>query len=178
MRFWLSGPRILGIRPGITFRPDELFVKQKPAKRSQGGFIYVIRSADSNLVKIGVSANPSTRLAQLQTGSPARLSFAYIAGLRCDGFAIETCAQEIVRAYHCEGGDDWFSCGADMAVAAISTAAYRLGEPIASIDPKIVSTVVAAVATDDHVPRKSHFVLWFFIGVAALWTILMYAFVL
>ena len=24
VRFWLSGPRMLGIRPGISFRPDEV----------------------------------------------------------------------------------------------------------------------------------------------------------
>jgi len=23
MRFWISGPRIFGVRPGISFRPDE-----------------------------------------------------------------------------------------------------------------------------------------------------------
>jgi hypothetical protein len=25
MRFFFSGPRLFGIRPGISFRPDELF---------------------------------------------------------------------------------------------------------------------------------------------------------
>ena len=24
MRFWISGPRIFGVRPGISFRPDAL----------------------------------------------------------------------------------------------------------------------------------------------------------
>jgi hypothetical protein len=70
MRLWLSGPRILGIRPGITFRPDELFEKPKPRKSaSSGSFIYVVQ-ADNGMLKIGISTNPSARLAQLRTASP------------------------------------------------------------------------------------------------------------
>jgi hypothetical protein len=77
MRLWLSGPRILGIRPGVTFRRDELFEKPKQRKSaSSGSFIYVVQ-ADNGMLKIGVSTNPSARLAQLCTASPFKLSLAW-----------------------------------------------------------------------------------------------------
>jgi hypothetical protein len=174
MRLWLSGPRVLGIRPGITFRPDELFTKTAPAK-NPGGFVYVIRSTD-NLVKVGQSGNPSRRLAELQTGSPAPLSFAYIGALKCDGVVIERAAHDILSAHGMQG--DWFSCGADMAVAAVSMAAYRLGEPIASLDQQMADRVVAYIASDRPAPAKSHLFLRFFSAVVVIWVIMMYVFVL
>jgi hypothetical protein len=54
MRLWISGPRILGIRPGISFRPDELLRKPSPRRQLQGSFIYIIQ-ADNGMLKRGVS---------------------------------------------------------------------------------------------------------------------------
>jgi hypothetical protein len=136
MRFCLSGPRILGIRPGISFRLDELLRKPAPSPRRQlqDSFIYIIRN-DHGMLKIGVSTNPSARLAQLRTASAVPLTIAYIAALRCDGRTVEA---EVHRGLaDCRQNGEWFSCPADMAVAAIGAAAYRLGEPIASGDPRI-----------------------------------------
>jgi hypothetical protein len=48
MRFWLSGPRIMGVRPGVSFDAKELFDKPKkvppetPAATAVGGFIYLL----------------------------------------------------------------------------------------------------------------------------------------
>jgi hypothetical protein len=143
MRFWLSGPRIFGIRPGVSFRPDELFEKPKPRKNaSSGSFIYVVQ-ADNGMLKIGVSTNPGARLAQLRTSSPFKLSFAYMGALRCDGYAIEAAAHETLSRHRLEG--EWFNCPVDMAVAAIGAAAYRLGEPIASGDPKFADEIVRMI---------------------------------
>jgi hypothetical protein len=81
MRLWLSGPRILGIRPGISFALSEL-TRSRPSPRRQqsrqmsGSFIYVI-SADDGLIKVGISRDPSRRLAQLQASSPHMLSLIY-----------------------------------------------------------------------------------------------------
>jgi hypothetical protein len=162
-RFWISGPRIFGIRPGITFRPDELFEKPKPRKSaSSGSFIYVVQ-ADNGMLKIGVSTNPSARLAQLCTASPFKLSLAYVGALRCDGYAIEAAAHETLSRHRLEG--EWFNCPPEAAVAAISAAAYRLGEPIASGDPKLADEIVRMVANKTAAVSK-RFWPWFSLGAA------------
>jgi hypothetical protein len=143
MRFWISGPRILGIRPGISFRPDEFPRRPSPRRQLQGSFIYVIRG-DHGLIKIGVSSNPSARLARLRTASAVPLTIAYVGALRCNGYAVEAAAHETLAGYRQNG--EWFNCPVDMAVAAIAAAAYRLGEPIASGDPRLADEIVRAVA--------------------------------
>jgi hypothetical protein len=169
MRFWLSGPRILGIRPGISFRPDELLRKPSPRRQLQGSFIYVIRG-DHGLLKIGISSNPSARLAQLQTASAVPLAIAYVGALRCSGYAVEAEAHRTLAPYRAAGyryspsnkaimrrcsadvfvslGGEWFDCPVDMAVAAIAAAAYRLGETITSGDPKLANEVVRIAAAE------------------------------
>jgi T5orf172 domain len=144
-RFYLLGPRIFGIRPGISFRPDELLRKPPPRRQLQGSFIYVIRG-DHGMLKIGVSTNPSARLAQLRTSSPFKLSFAYMGALRCNGYAVEAAAHETLAGYRQNG--EWFNCPVDMAVAAIAAATYRLGEPIASGDPRLADEIVRRVAAE------------------------------
>jgi hypothetical protein len=155
---WLSGPRLFRgmIRPGISFSLDELSrSRPSPRRQLEGRFIYVIR-ADNGLLKIGISSNPNARLAQLQTSSPFKLSIAYVAALRCDGRTVEAAAHRTLASYRQSG--EWFDCPADMAVAAIGAAAYRLGEPLASGDPKLAD-LVAQIATADAaaVPMSSRF---------------------
>jgi T5orf172 domain len=153
MRLWLSGPRILGIRPGVTFRRDELFEKPKQRKSaSSGSFIYVVQ-ADNGMLKIGVSTNPGARLAQLRASSPFKLSFAYMGALRCDGYAMEAAAHETLSRHRL--GGEWFNCPVDMAVAAIGAAAYRLGEPIASGDPKFADEIVRMINETAAAPKRS-----------------------
>src|SRR6202035_3254474 len=109
----------------------------------RGGFIYVIRNGFGHH-KIGVSANPNTRIGDLRTASPVRLDIVYAAALDCSGFAIEDVAHDILGRYRLEG--EWFNCPLDVAVAAISAAACRLGEPFAAIDPARIDEIVAAVS--------------------------------
>jgi hypothetical protein len=150
-RFYLLGPRILGIRPGISFALSELSrSRPSPKRQLQGTFIYVIRG-DHGLIKIGISTNPSARLAQLQTASPSALSFAYIAALRCDGRAVEAEAHRTLAAHRRNG--EWFDVSPDMAVAAIAAAAYRLSEPIASGDPRLADEAVRMAATGNDMAR-------------------------
>jgi hypothetical protein len=176
MRFWISGPHILGIRPGISFRPGEFSRGPSPRNRArragfirqlQGSFIYIIRG-DHGLLKIGISSNPSARLAQLRTASAVPLTIAYVGALRCDGYAVEAEAHRTLAGYRLEG--EWFNCPVDMAVAAIAVAAHRLGEPIASGgDPRLADeTVRMAAAVNDMAaaPRP-----WHWLGVAAVATI-------
>jgi hypothetical protein len=179
MRFWLSGPRIMGIRPGVLFRPDELFkkpVSAPAATKTRGGFIYVIRD-DRGLLKIGVSNNPNARLVQLKTASAVPLTIAYAGALRCDGFAIEGAVHETLSRYRAQG--EWFDCPMDLAVAAIGAAAHRLGEPIASIEPTRIEEVVHGVAMSNQAkiakPKSGllPFLIGFFVtGAMALYFVL------
>jgi hypothetical protein len=76
-------------------------------------------------------------------------------------------AHETLAGYRQNG--EWFNCPVDMAVAAIAAAAYRLGEPIASGDPRLADeTVRMAAAVNDMAaaPRR-----WHWLGVAAVATI-------
>ena len=76
----------------------------------------------------------TARLAQLRTASAVPLTIAYVGALRCAGYAVEAEAHRTLASYRQNG--EWFNYPVDMAVAAISAAAYRLGEPIASGDPR------------------------------------------
>src|SRR2546423_562010 len=84
VRFWLSGPRMFGVRPGISISPNDLRPKPKPTSlrraagdNIEGSFVYVVRG-DHNMIKIGVTTNPAARLASLRTGSPFPIDFAFI----------------------------------------------------------------------------------------------------
>jgi hypothetical protein len=60
----------------LALRLDELLrSRPSPRRQLQGSFIYVIR-ADNGLLKIGISTNPSARLAQLRTASAVPLTIA------------------------------------------------------------------------------------------------------
>jgi hypothetical protein len=93
MRFFFMGPRIFGIRPGISFGLNELLrlatkpKQNKPGEPMTGSFLYVIRG--NHLVKIGVSTNPNARLASLRTASAFPIDFSYIAVTPGTGFDIE-----------------------------------------------------------------------------------------
>ncbi len=133
MRFFFSGPRILGIRPGISFGANELLrlaTKPKqntPGEPMTGSFLYVIRG-DHNLVKIGVSTNPNARLAQLRTASAFPIDFSYI------------CAGE------------WFDVQPEMAVAAIAGAAHKLGQPILAVTAEVANQILQVAASTPTTP--------------------------
>ncbi len=151
MRFWISGPRIFGLRPGVSFAPKDfqqakLVRPQEPA-RMTGGFIYVIRG-DHGLLKIGISTNPSARIAQLRTASPFPLDFEYIGAMNGFGENVEREAHATLEKYRTNG--EWFDCSPEMAVAAVSAAAYRLGEPIASVRQEQVPQIIKLCQQDDR----------------------------
>jgi hypothetical protein len=133
MRFFFVGPRILGIRPGISFSANDLLrlttgpKQNKPGEPMTGSFVYVIRG-DHNMVKVGVTTNPSARLASLRTASAFPIDFSYIAVTPSTGFDIEAGAHEMLKSHRCNG--EWFDVPPEMAVAAIAGAALKLGQPI------------------------------------------------
>ena len=147
VRFWLSGPRIGGIRPGISFSPNDLARLSAPSPQTQTAtacnFVYVIRG-DHGLRKIGISANPNARLAQLRTASPFPLDLEFVALVENSAFEIEQSAHAML-AHHRQAGE-WFACDSDHAVAAVSAAAHRLNAQLATVAPKDIEKAIAAAA--------------------------------
>jgi len=144
MRFFFIGPRVMGIRPGISLRPSDLrrfFGATTPLERGAmtGSFVYVIEGVTGHY-KIGVSVDPIRRLAELQTGSPVPLRFAYIGVTPGNGYDIEGRAHELLDAHRKEG--EWFLVPASIAIGATLEAAMRLGEPIQQVQPEIVPQII------------------------------------
>lgn len=134
MRFWIGGPRILGLRTGISFGPEDFrsAASRAPSASTDGGsFLYVI-TGDHERVKVGVSANPNRRRAQLQTGSPFPLRLAYSAVTPGTGYDIEAEAKRTLNRYRCVqgSGDEWYNVPVEMAVAALQAAAFKRSQPL------------------------------------------------
>src|SRR5258708_39461574 len=148
MRFFFTGPRIFGIRPGISLGASD-FRKAFGAPRRgtvprsggamTGSFVYVIEGQAGHH-KIGVSRDPIQRLAELQTGSPFPLSFAYIGVTPGTGYNIEGRAHELLDDHRKEG--EWFLVPASIAIGATIEAAGRLGEPIQQVPPETVPQII------------------------------------
>jgi hypothetical protein len=160
MRFFFTGPRFFGIRPGISFNPNELrrFTRtQQPASPMTGGFVYVLAD-ESGRHKIGSAIDPIARRATLQTGSPERLTFAFV------GVSPEMTYPRIERAAHDllesqripNGGDEWFRVPASIAIGAVYEAAQRLGAPIQQVAPEMVPHIIqlANQAVPPPLPRR------------------------
>jgi hypothetical protein len=127
-----------------------------PARRNPS-FVYVAEDSHGR-VKIGVSADPNARLAQLQTGNPLSMRMAYVAAVKSDnGAGIERAAHETL-ARHRQSGE-WFGVSVEMAVAAINAASFRLADPVVSIAPELVGEVIglaaASPAPSPPAPRAS-----------------------
>ena len=146
MRFFLMGPRIFGIRPGVSFGAEDFRgrrTQRGPAEPMTGSFLYVIRG-DHNMVKIGVSTNPNARLASLRTASAFPIDFSYIAVTPGTGFDIEAGAHKMLKGHRCSG--EWFDVPPEMAVAALAGAAHKLGQPILPITAEVANQILQIAA--------------------------------
>jgi T5orf172 domain len=127
VRLWIGLPRILGLRTGIILGKEDLL--EKPARRpgQQGSFVYVIRG-DHRLAKIGVTTNPTARLAALRTASgfPLSLAFAGATASPNSAFAIERESHRVLDRHRVEG--EWFDIPVELAIATVWAAAASLGE--------------------------------------------------
>jgi hypothetical protein len=144
MRFFIIGPRILGIRPGVSFGPSD-FRKAFGAKRGAtgnmtGSFVYVIEGQAGHH-KIGVSRDPIQRLAELQTGSPVPLRFAYIGVTPGTGYNIEGAAHDLLDAHRQEG--EWFLVPASIAIGAVMEASASRSSPSAAVASKALESASA-----------------------------------
>lgn len=146
MRLWVSGPRMGPFRPSISFGPEDWGRRSSTgvASRSASGFVYVIVRDGDHRLKIGSSVNPPQRLAGLQTGSADLLSIAWSIPIQGDYVAVEREAHAILDRHR--GLGEWFSVPVDVAVAAISAAAYRLqNDAPPSLQTSSVSSYAAAL---------------------------------
>jgi hypothetical protein len=164
MRFFFTGPRVMGIRPGISLGVSDFrrafgsTSSSMPGRSARGGamtgsFVYVIEG-ESGHHKIGVSRDPIQRLSQLQTGSHVPLKFAYIGVTPGSGYDIEGRAHELLDAHRKEG--EWFLVPASIAIGATLEAASRLGEPIQQVPPETVPQIIyLANQPDPNAPDEA-----------------------
>ncbi|UGY23717.1 GIY-YIG nuclease family protein [Bradyrhizobium septentrionale] len=140
-----------------------------------GTFVYVIRGA-GNRHKIGVSIDPITRIADLQTGSPEPLDFAYIGVTPGTGYNIESLAHDLLDD-HCVSGE-WFAVPASIAIGTVLEAANRLAEPIQQVQPAMVPQIIQLAKQPDPAtgkkpaPRWMWWTLWACIAIFALLVLL------
>lgn len=128
MRFFFTGPRIFGLRPGISFGPEDWRrATRKTSSSITGSFVYVVRG-DHNLTKIGITTNPTARLATLRTSSPFPIDYAFIGVTPGGGIDIERGAHALLSHQRLQG--EWFDVPPELAIAALTGAAAKLGQPI------------------------------------------------
>ena len=100
------------------------FLARWMAPRSVG-FVYILRS-EHRLIKLGSCTDPLTSITQLRKAAPYRLHIDYLGFTRADLAAeVENAAKAIMQRHRTHAR--WFDCEPEVAVAAIQTAAKRLG---------------------------------------------------
>jgi hypothetical protein len=133
MRLYAFGPRIMGLRTGISLGPEDFKARRRavsaPAdcSASNDSFIYVLRG-DHGLFKVGISSNPVARLATLRTASPFPLKMVNVVMTQGPAERLEAATHNALANARCNG--EWFDCPLSHIVAAINGCAYDLGRPI------------------------------------------------
>ncbi len=163
MRFFFTGPRLFGIRPGVSFGASDFgrFTRTSPAGSTggmTGSFVYVIAD-QSGRHKIGSSRDPIQRIAQLQTGSADRLSFAYIGATSGVGTNVEFAAHALLARQNVI--NEWFAVPASIAIGAVIECAGRLGEPIQQVAPEAVPQIIKLASQPDQPPKSPPRLPWF-----------------
>lgn len=169
MRLIAFGPRFLGLRWGVSLgrRDFEKIFARGAAKANDpdtGSFLYVVRG-DHNRVKIGITANPNARLAQLQTGSAFPLEFAWIGAPQGQAIGIEYDAHQMLANYRHSG--EWFEVAPDAAVGAICASAQRRGMNILSCTPELAERI-RQVGAAQNTKQQSTLKTWHKIAFAIL----------
>ena len=153
MHFFFSGPRIMGIRPGIVLSSRDLqrfFRGSQPATEVEGCFVYVL-SGVPGYAKIGVTKDPRARMSALQTGSPHRLKFAALWATPDSGLDIEARSHEILSPTNAAG--EWFRCSISVAISAVERASRELGVPVLSVSMELADTILAEARNAPPSPR-------------------------
>lgn len=168
MRFFLFGPRFMGIRPGVSFSPNDLVSRNQASSQITGSFVYVLRG-DHNMVKIGVTTNPAARLATLRTGSAFPIDFAFLAATPGDGFDIEQAAHAILSRQRVNG--EWFDVSPEMAIAAVTGASAKLGRQLLPTDEQTATKALAEISRIGPLQHRSggwSLLIWMAIAAAPI----------
>jgi hypothetical protein len=139
VRFFLFGPRVFGLRTGLSLGREDFARFADPQRSATAGgaidpdhgFIYVMKGGNG-LCKVGITVNPNGRLAQLRSSVFFPIDFAWIGAPKGDTIAIEREAHRMLDKYRRQG--EWFQIEADAAVGAVHAAAFRLGQPVLDLD--------------------------------------------
>lgn len=171
MRLFFLGPRIFGMRPGVSVNPRPFMGS---GNKIEGSFLYVIGSSDG-YIKIGVTTNPRGRLTALQTGSPRPISFKYIAATPGTGFDIEEHAHALMGGFRVAG--EWFDCAWGTGVLAIKSAASGLSRPLLEVSLEQVDSILSVAQASPPRPRwvRPIAILAFSIIVVVLTTVVQFA---
>lgn len=142
MRLFFTGPRIFGIRPGVSLAPSELFKRPQSGRGEMtGSFVYVVKG-EHGRSKIGVSTNPLSRLNDLQTGSAHRLEFAYVAVTPGNGYDIEGEVKQLMQRHRTNGGEEWFDVPPETLVAALHGVSHQIGQPVQQVSPEWIPEII------------------------------------
>jgi T5orf172 domain len=167
MRLFFLAPRFFGFRPGVSFGREDLhlFTGQTRSGASASAidpdhsFIYVIKGVNG-LCKIGITANPNARIAQLRSALSFAMDFAWIGAPKAETIAIEREAHAMLAKYR-KPGSEWFAVSPDAAVGAVHAAAFRLGQPVLDLDAMQAEQIVAVAA---QLPNKKPSTVWSRVG--------------
>ncbi len=104
----------------------------RPSKEGRVSFVYVAR-AENDIIRVGVTANPATRLEQLERASPIPVSYSFIGTTTGDAYGIEAEARRMLGRQRDEG--DWFFASPESAISALMGAAAKLHQPLQIAGP-------------------------------------------
>lgn len=98
------------------------------------GYVYVILAGGSGHRKIGVAKNPSSRLCELQVGSPLRLKIDALFGIvGVPPIRVERTAHKVASGLGSRLNGEWFDIGLSEAISSIELAASAVGAEIHSV---------------------------------------------
>ena len=150
---WLSRKLLSGLRQGLSIPIAQLFTtshgarKARPGTRERLELMYVI-AGSSRGIRLECSVNPLARLLDLQGASPKEtLSIAWAGTAGASARAVLTTAFDILARQ--ARADGWLTTDADTAIAAITSASFRLQVPTISIDPKRLNETAASEASSN-----------------------------
>ena len=135
MHLRIEGSKVRSFPPSEGFRPHH----SGNRRRRQGffsrwlatgtvAFVYVLRS-EHGFIQLGSCADPLVTIAELRRKSPHRLYVDYLGFTRADlAEVVLQAAQAILDHQRVRAG--WIDCAPDLAIAAVQSAALRLGYEI------------------------------------------------
>ncbi len=105
----------------------------EPSKEGGVSFVYVVR-AENGAIRVGVTANPATRLEQLERASQIPVAFSFVGMTTGDAYRIEAEAHRILGRQLGDG--EWFCTSPESAISALMGAAAKVGQSLQIASPE------------------------------------------